>query len=356
MRETKTRPINWKSLSSTIFIILMLAIMLYLLFRTHSVEELRGLYFRMNSKWLLAALACIFLSYIAEMLCFNVLIRTVNGKTSFRIAYRVTMVGQYFNAITPFAGGGQPLQIFHLMQDGIPMGRCANITMVKSLIFQVSVFLASVLSFVFNSFSLNSMIGQFNMFFIIGVTINLIVITFFGLFILNKTAAENVVNWGFRLLGKLRIIKNPDKFSKQKETELEGYLNGSELILRNTGAIVKATFFQLLNLFFIYVIPWFMLGSLEGFRKTFFDIVTSQAVLRQITAYVPSPGSAGGAEGISYFFFRNFFLTSPIVSVILIWRILTYYLNILFSGLSILFMRSKDVKQGKKNPGIGSLS
>ena len=325
--------------------------MLYLLFTTHGVEELEGLFIRMNVKWLLAALGCVILSYLSEMLSYYEITRKVDGKASFRTSFRVTMAGQYFNSITPFASGGQPFQVYYQMKDSIPMGRCCNIIMVKSVIFEVAVFLMSILSVILNFGSLNRLIGKFTLFFIIGASINLFVIVFFGLFLLNRTAAEKVVDWGFRLLGWLRIIKDPEKYSKRKETELEGFLGGSELILSDTNVIIRSTFFQALSLFFVYVIPWFMQVSLESYKGSFADIVSSQAVLRQITAYVPSPGAAGGAEGISYFFFKNFFVSSPIVSVILIWRIFTFYLNVVFGGLSLVFIKNKDRKQIRENSG-----
>lgn len=342
----KTKQTDWKSHLSGFFILLILAVMLLLLFKAHGIEEIHGLIIRMNPLWLIGALVCVFLSYFAEILSYYVITKKVNGKTSLRTAFRVTMAGQYFNSITPFAAGGQPFQVYYLMKDGIPMGRGSNIIMVKSVLFELSVFIVSVVSFVFTAGALNHIIGNFTMFFIIGATINLGVIALFGLFLLNKGAARNVVNWGFKLLGKIRIIKDPDKYVKRKEDELEGFRSGSELILSDRVVIFKASFYQIINLLLQYAVPWFMLVSMEGTQKYFFEIIASQAVLREITAYVPSPGAAGGAEGIGYFFFRNFFVSSPIVSVILLWRIFTYYLNLVVGGVSLVFIRNNDKKHG----------
>lgn len=342
MSEQNKKQTNWKSQLSAFFILLILAVMLLLLFKAHGLEEIRSLILRMNATWLIGALGCVLLSYFAEMMSYYEITKKVDGKTSLRTAFRVTMAGQYFNSITPFAAGGQPFQVYYLMKDGIPMGRCANIIMVKSVLFELCVFAVSVVSFIFSAGTLNRIIGKFTMFFLIGVTINLAVIAFFGLFLLNKNAARKVVDWGFSLLGKLRIVKDPEKYSKRKEDELEGFCGGSELILGDRKVIIKASFYQILNLLLQYAVPWFMLVSMEGTRKFFFEMIASQAVLKEITAYVPSPGAAGGAEGIGYFFFRNFFVASPIVSVILIWRIFTYYLNLVVGGISLVFIKSKD--------------
>lgn len=347
MYKDNSKHINWKSLISTVLVLSILIAMLIILFKNHSISEIRALFLSLKARWLLAAVGCVFLSYLSEMMCFYEITKKIYGKASVRTALRVTMAGVYFNSVTPFACGGEPFQVSYLMKDGIPMGSCANIVMVKSTIFQVAVFFSSITAFAFNARSLNRLVGKFTLFFVIGVSINIIVILFFVLFLVNKNAAKKAVNLVFKLLGRCHIIKKPEKFTKKKEEEIECFNNASRIIFNDSGVIIKAFFYQLLSLFFIYVIPWFLLVSLEGEYGSFADIITSQAILRQITAYIPSPGAAGGAEGISYFFFKNFFTKSPVVSVILIWRILTYYLNVVFGGLYLMFIKDKEIKQTK---------
>jgi len=335
---------KWKPPASGFFILSILGVMLLILFKNHSMDEIRDLFISMDIKWLLAAVGCILLSYLCDTMCYYEITRKIYGKASIRTAFRVTMSGVYFNSVTPFACGGEPFQISCLMKDGVPVGSCANIVMVKSTIFQASVFLSSIMSFVMNAKSLNRMVGKLNLFFIIGVSINVVIILFLLLFLVNKSVARKVVNFVFRLLGKCHIIKKPEKYIRKKEEGIECFINASRLIFSDLGVIIKSFLYQLLNLLLGYIIPFFLLLSLEGRYGSIVDIITSQAILRQITAYIPSPGAAGGAEGISYFFFRNFFTKVPVVSVILIWRILTYYFNVAFAGLYLLFIKEKKEK------------
>lgn len=344
MSRKDMKHIDWKSLINAVFILSILTVMLLILFKNHSVTEIRALLLSLKPRLLLSAVACVFLSYLSEMMCFYEITRKICGKASIRTAFRVTMTGIYFNSVTPFACGGEPFQVNFLMKDGIPMGSCANIIMVKSTIYQAAVFLAGILSFALNAASLNRLVGKFTLFFTIGVWINITVIFFFVLFLANKNAAQNAANFVFKLLGKCHIIKKPEKYSRKKEEEVECFINASRIIFNDAGVIIKTFFYQLLSLFFIYIIPYFLLVSLEGKYGSFVDIITSQAILRQITGYIPSPGASGGTEGIGYFFFKNFFTNSPVVSVILIWRILTYYFNVIFAGVYLAFIKDKNSK------------
>ena len=345
MHIENIKHINRKSLVSGAFILFILTVMILILFKSYSISEIQALFLKLKTGWLLAAIGCILFSYLSEMMCFYEITKKIHGKASLRTSFRVTMAGVYFNSVTPFACGGEPFQVNCLMKYGVPMGSCANIIMVKSTVYQASVFLTSIAALIFNAASLNRLVDKFGLFFITGAAINFTVILFFVLFLVNKNAARKAVNFVFKLLAKCRIIKNPEKYSKKKEEGLECFNRASRMIFTDARVIAKVIFYQLLNLSFIYVVPYFLLISLEGKYGYFWDIITSQAVLRQITSYIPSPGASGGTEGISYFFFRNFFTRTPVVSVILIWRILTYYFNIVFSVLYLAFIEARKAKR-----------
>ena len=61
-------------------------------------------------------------------------------------------------------------------------------------------------------------------------------------------------------------------------------------------------------------------------------MVAAQVFVTMVSAFVPLPGASGGAEGSFYIFFGMFF-KSAIIPAILLWRIITYYANILVGGI-----------------------
>lgn len=105
-QKIETKKINWKSIISAIFIVSILAITLIILFKNHSVNEIWTLFLTLKKRWIVVAIACVFLSYISEMMCFHELTKKMYGEASVGTSLRVTMAGTYFKAITPFAGGG----------------------------------------------------------------------------------------------------------------------------------------------------------------------------------------------------------------------------------------------------------
>lgn len=57
-------------------------------------------------------------------------------------------------------------------------------------------------------------------------------------------------------------------------------------------------------------------------------MITAQAFVTMVSSFMPLPGGSGAAEGSFYVFFKIFFMENTIKSAILIWRIITYFLNI----------------------------
>ncbi|SUP52137.1 Uncharacterised protein [Weissella viridescens] len=56
-----------------------------------------------------------------------------NEQITWRDAIRVPLVEQLGNGITPFAAGGQPMQLVALAQSGIDVGRGGSILTMKLL-------------------------------------------------------------------------------------------------------------------------------------------------------------------------------------------------------------------------------
>jgi len=94
-------------------------------------------------------------------------------------------------------------------------------------------------------------------------------------------------------------------------------------------------------------VPIFLARAIEGKFGDPLSIIAATGLLMMITSLVPTPGTTGGAEGLGVFFLGKFFINSPILSVILVWRIITYYSTIVFGGIFTIASQGKafeDIK------------
>ena len=88
-----------------------------------------------NKLWWIAGGLLIYLVYmLAQTLMYFVLIKDLTGKRRIGLAYDVAVVGKYYDNITPFAVGGQPMQIIRLSTNGISPGVSTSIPIIKMMI------------------------------------------------------------------------------------------------------------------------------------------------------------------------------------------------------------------------------
>ncbi len=76
----------------------------------------------------LAVLTAIFLAMWLE---YVVILKTTTGKCHFRAGMKVAFIGKFYDNVTPFATGGQPMQIYYLNKKGLTGGTSSAVIMIK---------------------------------------------------------------------------------------------------------------------------------------------------------------------------------------------------------------------------------
>lgn len=71
-------------------------------------------------------------------------------------------------------------------------------------------------------------------------------------------------------------------------------------------------------------------------------IISAQAFLSLVMAFVPVPGAGIAAEGGFYLLFNTFFEKEKINMAILFWRIYTFYLPIFIGAIFMIKVNKKD--------------
>lgn len=162
----------------------------------------------LDVKLLLLAVLCMLMYWFLESVSLHLMIRHIHSGRSFSRTVRVAMIGQLYNAITPFASGGQPMQIYEMtVNDGIDAGKASAIIARRSLVFQFCVTLFSVVSIIYGYSFFSANIPQFSILTIIGVGLNLIYLAILIMLAENPRLTRSLSNGVIRLLTKLHILK-----------------------------------------------------------------------------------------------------------------------------------------------------
>ena len=86
-----------------------------------------------NFFWIVIALLCFFIAIAFEAR-----------------AYKMLLITKFFNGITPFSSGGQPMQIYMLKKDGVRLTKATNIIIQNFIIYQAALVSFGLIAIIIN--------------------------------------------------------------------------------------------------------------------------------------------------------------------------------------------------------------
>jgi len=298
--------------------------------------------------WIVGAFLCMFSYWILESKILQIIMNSLTQINSLKKSFKVTMIGQFFNSITPFASGGQPAQLFALSKEGIGAGQAGSILMMKYIIYQSVLTVYSIVLIVWKAPFFQGKLKNIFYLSMIGFLINTGVIVVLLVFAKYKKVTHSCFNFLNKLLNKLKIVKNVENMERKVEEQIEKFHQNIIILKKNKKVIVRAIIYTTLQLTVFFAIPYFVYYSFEGGDVKLINMIAANSFVMMLTAFIPLPGASGGAEGGFYMFFQLFFQEQNILTGILIWRIVTFYSCLIF-GAAVLMRTSysKGLLEGK---------
>lgn len=304
----------------------------------------------------LVALAVFLGILIFNWLKYVVIMKTTTGKYSLRTALKVQLLGKFYDNVTPFAVGGQPMQIYYLHKKGYSGGTSSAIILIKYFTEMFCLGLVCLLFMACNTSVLNGMKDETVKIIIIvmawiGLIANLFMPTMIILFAaLPKFAtklAALVINIGY----KLKIVKDKEK-----------KLNGALKVVNDFRASVKIMSQKPLNFallillclagnLLMYSLPFWIMKMYKpdiGFEflvtVTALNIYASQSV-----AIIPTPGNSGAIEFSSTSAFSILVSGALLSWSVFTWRLCTFYVYLVVGlGFTIFDLIRKIVRNRKQ--------
>ncbi len=265
-------------------------------------------------------------------------------KISLKEAIKHNLITQFFNGITPFSTGGQPMEIYMLTEHGIKLSHATNITIQNFIFYQVALVIYGLLAILYNSiFHLFPKVPILRTLVLIGFIINsLVAIVLFFITFSEKTT-KKIGHSMIHILSKLKWIKNPQEKMHSLDIKLEEFHNSAKQLRKRKKLFIGGVILNIVSLTCLYIVPLFIVYSLHDFNSlNIFDTLTASAYVLLIGAFVPIPGASGGIEYSFLRFYGNFLPASITSAVLLVWRFITYYLGMILGALVFSLEKKED--------------
>ena len=321
-------------------IVLVLLIVCFLILKD-DFSNIMNTLAKVNLWWISIALIVMLISWVFKSLSLYILVKEQNKNIKLKTIVHQMVITEFFNNITPFATGGQPMQIYMLKNLNISVANATNMSIQRFLFYQTALLahgvLAIFLNYRYDLVSVNSTLWTLIM---LGFIINTVV-GIALLFISFSTKFNNSVGkLIIKMAAKFKIIKNKESTLESWKTKLKEYHENAEQLKKNKSLFIRGFIYNFLSLAAVYTLPIFIIYSMGIFDSlTILQAIVASAFVLIIGNFVPIPGGSGGIEFGFLEFFKPYFLGPTLPAALIIWRFITYYFGILAGGLAFSFYK-----------------
>ena len=330
-----------------------------------------------NLWYVLLIIGMVIVCYLLEGLILLLFGRLYTRKYHYPNGLASSVVGSFYDSVTPGATGGQLMQIMTIKKQGINISNATSIVVMYVIIKQFAMIVIQLLGVIFK-YPLLISIGEFHISILnhdldlpalpltlIGFAYNLVFTL--GIILLSywKGFHHFVCNIVISFLAKIKIIKKPDELRENVRVSVENFRIELKRLFSNRAVFIFTFIVCFIIITLKYSIPFIAGVALDGFGineisglpttgqvdvTSFFDSVFLCAYHQMTSSLIPIPGSAGISEIIFNIIFENYFINPSITTAAqIIWRSATYYLVLLVTGIFTALYTSSPEKESFNN-------
>ena len=294
-----------------------------------NVKDVFGILGSLKLEWFFAAVIAMLLFWLFESLILLYLMPRINSKITVLKAIKISMIGLYYSALTPFASGGQPMQVAYMKKEGVSVGKSTGLFCVKFIVFQCVICLLFLAGIFVNGIGFFQQTPTAIGFATLGIVINLAVALFVLFAVVNKKVVLKSTMAISRFLSKIKIIKNLESTQENLARTLDEYHAEAGFMAAHKKTLVGAGLLTIIQMVLQFSITYCIYRAFGLNERSFLNVIFMQAILYVTVSFVPLPGASIASEGGFYLFFAMFFPKDFMFIAMMLWRVFTYYANIL---------------------------
>lgn len=358
--------------STIINLILLLINVVFMVFIINSLmksvgEQSFSAYAKSQGKqlwWLVGGLGCYVLYMFSQTIMYRALIKDITKKSQWGLSYNVGITGKYYDNVTPFAVGGQPMQIVELSKSGMSPGVSTAVPIIKMIINSMVSAILGLLFFVFGISKIAPTNSLFAFLFVIFEILGIIglIITLFGVLFMIMLSTGNlftrsIIAWLVKLGYKLKLVKNYRATLKKWLDQVSEYKSSMSYLMKNKKLLLKMILYSCLESLSYAGISFFVVMAFmqKGFLVennisawfVLFTCIVKYYICSMAGSYIPLPGATGLME-IAFIALYGEFVGDAIVWALLTWRIMSYYLILVHGFVHEVIKIVKSVTKSKR--------
>ncbi|MBQ9181226.1 MAG: flippase-like domain-containing protein [Bacilli bacterium] len=286
--------------------------------------------------YIFLCLTVIFLYFLLQGIYMKTILKSLNKKITLKKGIFYSMIEFYFSGITPSSTGGQPVQLYYMTKDKIPLRKSYITLMLNTIYFKLIMVILGIFVLIFNNSYVFSNKAIYIFFFVLGFITDIIIVIVCSLLIFKQKMIKKILNKIINFASHFNIFRkkleniNVDEILSRYKDELK-YINSNKKFVFLNFIL---TFIQRLLLFSVAYIIYRSLGLN---KYTYFDLLLIQVSVQIAIEALPLPGGAGLSEGMLHSIFLLIFTKKLADIGMLLTRTFSFYIPLIICGISVLF-------------------
>lgn len=249
-----------------------------------------------------------------------------------RICFLFSSVGFFFSCITPSATGGQPMQIYYMKKENIPIPVATVILMVVTITYKLVLVVIGVGILLFGQGFLHRYLEEVLPVYYAGLLLNVFCVSFMTVLVFHPVLAQKIILTGMDWLEKLHLLRKKQSRRDRFVASMDIYRETAAYLKEHKRVIVWVIAITFVQRLVLFAVTWmvylaFRLGGVPAW-----DIILLQGVISVSVDMLPLPGGMGISETLFLKIFHAVFAPVTLPAMVLS-RGLSYYSQLLISAL-----------------------
>lgn len=334
------------------FLLFLICITTYLVSTTLDITLIPHVIKIVNKRYIMLGIFLMMVYILFESFILHIIINSIQNTKIKLIGFKIAIMGLYYNLVTPFASGSQPIQVYTLTQYNISLSKSIAIITNKTVIYQTMVTIYCGYFITSNIEFLKIEMPSIMILITVGMCMNVFMLFIGVLIVFSPKKIKFIVNFIIDILCRLSIFKKIKNKKSLINLYIDEYSHSIKIFIKDKKALVLSlvlTFIQL-SIFFSVAYCIYKAFNLSGL--SYFNILTLQVFLYMAVSPVPTPGNVGANEIAFLTIFANVFPKELMGYAVFLYGGFVYYLMVIICGILTINTHYHMGKYKRKIPYI----
>lgn len=339
-------PQNKKTIINVSMLITLIIITFLIIFKDYNFTNTINIMLKAKPLYIILAVSAMLTCLLLQSINVKANLALLGNIVTIPKMLKYTFTEFFFSGITPGGSGGQPMEIYYMKKEGIPVTSSTLALLIELCSYHIITMILGIIGLYLNH---DLLINGFIWIFIVGLVLKMVILTIMIICLFSKRISQILVSLVIKVL-KIFKYSKVEEVSKNLNESLNIYNDGSNFIKEHKIVFLRSLFIVALRIITYYSVTYFVYLSFGLNTYSYIDIISIQALLLVTVSSIPLPGSVGISENVFLNINEKIFTMQYLPSGLLLCRGISFYL-FMFIALIIVIINIVYLKKKNKITG-----